>query len=75
MHGAKSVRAAVTHPVLSGTGVERVNRSKIIELITTDTIPLPVEKQIDKISVVSVSPLLAALIRAVHLGDSVSNLF
>jgi ribose-phosphate pyrophosphokinase len=74
-HGAKSVRAAVTHPVLSGAGVERVNRSKIMELITTDTIPLPVEKQMDKISVVSVSPLLAALVRAVHLGDSVSTLF
>ncbi len=71
--GAKSVRAAVTHPVLSGTGVERLNRSKIVELITTDTIPLPVEKQIDKISVVSVSLLLARALRQVHVGKSLSN--
>ncbi len=72
--GAHSVRAAVAHPVLSGASTERLNRSKISELITTDTIPLPAEKQIDKISVVSVAPLLAAAVRAVHTGESVSQL-
>ncbi|MCC6748962.1 MAG: ribose-phosphate pyrophosphokinase [Deltaproteobacteria bacterium] len=69
-HGARSVRAAVTHPVLSGTGVERLNRSKIIQLICTDSIPLPVEKQIDKITVVSLAERLAAAIRNVHAGGS-----
>ena len=72
--GARSVRAAVAHPVLSGPGMERLNRSKISELITTDSIPLPSEKQIDKITVVSVAPLLATAIRAVHLGESLSQL-
>lgn len=72
--GAKSVRAVVSHPVLSGTGVERLNRSKITELITTDTIPLPVEKQIEKITVVSVAPLLARAIRHVHVGKSLATL-
>ena len=72
--GARSVRAAVTHPVLSNPAMERINRSKMVELICTDTIPLPVEKQIDRISVVSVAERLAATIRAVHLGDSVSQL-
>ena len=38
--GARSVRAMATHPVLSGSGIERLNRSKISELITTDTIPV-----------------------------------
>jgi ribose-phosphate pyrophosphokinase len=72
--GARSVRAAVTHPVLSGSGVEKLNRSKIAELITTDTIPLPVEKQIDKITVVSVADLLARAIHAIHAGRSISEL-
>lgn len=71
--GAKSVRAVVTHPVLSGTGVERLNRSKITELITTDTIPLPVEKQIDKVTVVSVASLVARALRHVHVGKSLST--
>ncbi len=73
--GARSVRAAVTHPVLSGSSIERLNRSKISELITTDTIPLPAERQIEKITVVSVAPLLAAAIRNIHTGQSVSQLY
>ena len=72
--GARSVRAAVTHAVLSGSAIERLDRSKISELICTDTIPLPVEKQIDKISVVSTAPLLAAAVRNVHTGESVTQL-
>ena len=72
--GARSVRAAVTHAVLSGAGVERLNRSKISEVIVSDSIPLPVEKQIDKISVFSVAPLLAAAIDNIHRGESVSVL-
>ena len=73
-HGANSVLAAVTHPVLSGPAVDRVARSKISQLIVTDTIPLPTEKQIDKISVVSVAPLLAAAVQNVHTGESVTKL-
>jgi ribose-phosphate pyrophosphokinase len=72
--GAKSVRAVVTHPVLSGSGVERLNRSKIAQLIATDTVPLPVEKQIDKIAVVSVAEQLAKVIENVHHGRSVKGL-
>ncbi|HQK19282.1 MAG TPA: phosphoribosyltransferase family protein, partial [Polyangiaceae bacterium] len=71
--GAKSVRAAAVHPVLSGSGVERLHRSRIDELITTDTIPLPVEKQIEKVTVVSMASLLAKAIRHVHVGKSLSN--
>jgi ribose-phosphate pyrophosphokinase len=72
--GARSVRGAVTHAVLSGSGVERLDRSKISEVIVTDTIPLPAEKPIDKGSVVSVAPLLASAIRNVHIGESVTKL-
>lgn len=72
--GARSVRAAVAHAVLSGSGTERVNRSKLSEIITTDSIPLPAEKQIDKITVVSVAPLLASAIHAIHAGESLSEI-
>jgi len=68
--GARSVRAAATHPVLSGSAIERINRSKLAELICTDTVPLPVEKQIDKITVVSVAGRLAQAIRTVHEGGA-----
>lgn len=71
--GARTVRAAVTHPVLSGTGCERLNRSKIDELICTDSIPLPIEKQIEKITVVSLASLLAEVIRSVHEGKPMSH--
>jgi ribose-phosphate pyrophosphokinase len=73
-NGARSVRAVVAHPVLSGPAIERIHRSKVSELIVTDTIPLPAEKQLDKISVVSVARLLAAAISNVHTGESVSKL-
>ncbi len=73
-NGAKSVLAAVTHPVLSGPAMDRIARSKISQLIVTDTIPLPREKQIEKIHVVSVAPLLAAAIQNVHTGESVTEL-
>lgn len=72
--GAKNVRAAVIHPVLSGPVIERIDRSKVSEYIVTNTIPLPVEKQIDKMRVVSVAPLLAAAISNIHTGESVSQL-
>ncbi len=72
--GARSVRSVVTHGVLSGSAVERINRSKVDQLICTDSVPLPVEKQIDKIDVASVSGLLANAIRNVHEGESVSQL-
>ena len=71
---ARSVRAAVSHPVLSGTALERIDRSKIVELIVTDTVPLPVEKQIDRITVVSVAPLVAAAIRNINAGESIMQL-
>jgi ribose-phosphate pyrophosphokinase len=73
--GARSVRAVATHPVLSGSGTERLNRSKIGELVTTDTIPLPAEKRIDKITVVSMAGLLGGAIRNINAGESVTQLY
>ncbi|MDW8206994.1 MAG: ribose-phosphate pyrophosphokinase [Chloroherpetonaceae bacterium] len=73
--GAASVHACCTHPVLSGKAVERLNCSPLRSIIVTDTIPLPPEKQIPKIKVLSVAPLLADAILRIHEDSSVSELF
>lgn len=73
--GAKKVYGAATHGVLSGPAIERINESELEKFIITDTIPLPKEKQIDKIEIVSVSALFAEAMRRIHDNESVSTLF
>jgi ribose-phosphate pyrophosphokinase len=73
--GAKEVYACCTHPVLSGPAIERINESCLKEVVVTNTIPLPEEKRIDKIKVLSVAPLLGEAIVRVHQDASVSELF
>jgi ribose-phosphate pyrophosphokinase len=73
--GAKDVSVAVVHPVLSGNAVARLRAAPITELVVTDTIPLPPEKQDPKITVLSVANLLAEAIARVHDGRSVSELY
>jgi ribose-phosphate pyrophosphokinase len=70
--GARTIYAACTHPVLSGPAVERLARSPIKELVVTDTIPLPPHKHLEKITVLSVAPLLGESIQRIHTGASVS---
>lgn len=74
-NGATDVYAACTHPVLSGPAIERINNSKIKELVITNTIPLPEEKQSEKITVLSVAPLISEAIIRVHERQSISILF
>lgn len=73
--GAKEVTAAVTHPILSGPAKERLNGSPLKELVVTDTVPLPPERRIQKIKVLSVAPLFAEAIRRIHEEESLSILF
>ncbi|UCE85292.1 MAG: ribose-phosphate pyrophosphokinase [Deltaproteobacteria bacterium] len=73
--GAAAVEAAAVHPILSGRAIARIRESPIRSLVVTDTVPVPADKRIDKITVLSVAPLFAAAIRAIHCGDSVSALF
>lgn len=73
--GATGVIACCTHPVLSGNAPERILNSPIRKLIVTDTIPVPPEKLNEKITVLSVAPLLAEAILRIHNDDSVSVLF
>lgn len=73
--GAKEVFACCTHPVLSGPAVDWINESHVKELVATNTIYLPKEKQSDKIKILSIAPLLAETIQRVHNNESVSSLF
>lgn len=73
--GAREVHACVSHGVLSADAAQRVQDSVLKSLLVTDTIPLPAEKQKPKISVISVSGLLADAIARIHDDSSVSALF
>ena len=73
--GAKSVRACATHPVLSGPAIERIEESAIDELVLLNTMPIPKEKMLDKIKVLSVGPLFAETLTRVHCNESISKIF
>ena len=74
-NGAREVYASATHPILSGPAVQRIEESSIKELVVTDTILLPPEKRLPKITVLSVASLLGEAIRRIHTGQSVGALF
>lgn len=75
-NGAKSVRAYITHPVLSGPAIKNIQNSVLDEIVVTDTIPLSAEaKQCDKIRVVSLAEMLAQAIKRVNVEESVSSMF
>ena len=73
--GAKDVYVGCTHGVLSGPAIERIQNSSLKELVMTSTIPLPKEKQIEKIVVVSISELFAEAISRIHSETSIGELF
>ena len=74
-NGAKEVYACCTHPVLSGPAMERIENSSIKELVVTNTIQLPEEKKIDKLTELSVAPLIGEAIVRVHEEQSISKIF
>src|SRR5699024_11952337 len=73
--GAKGVYACDTHTVLSGPAIERIEKSQIKEMVVTNSICLPEEKKIDKLTQLSVASLFADAIKRVHNNESVSTLF
>ena len=72
-HGAKSVMALGTHPVLSGPAIERIENSVLDEIVMTNTIPLT--QKCSKIRILSVAPLFAEVIRRINNDESVNSLF
>ena len=73
--GAIEVDACCTHGVLSGPALKRIEESAINELLVLDTIELPADKKIDKITMVSVADIFADAISFIHNGSSISSLF
>jgi ribose-phosphate pyrophosphokinase len=73
--GAAEIIATATHGVLSGAAVDRLKNSRISEVVLTDTLPIPEERRFDKLTVLSIAPLLARAIREVFDDGSVTSLF
>ena len=73
--GAREVYACATHGIFSGPAFDRIQNSCIEEVIVTNTIPVPVERQVGKIKVLSIAPLMAETIKNVYSNNSVAALF
>lgn len=73
--GAREIYAGCTHGVLSGPAIERIKNSPIKELVVTNTIPIPEEKKIDKITVLSMAPLFAEAIKRLNEARPLGELF
>jgi ribose-phosphate pyrophosphokinase len=74
-NGAAEVVAATTHAVFSGEAVDRLKNSPMSRVIATNTLPIPSEKQFDKLELLSVAPLLADALESVFEDTSVSEIF
>lgn len=72
-NGAKSVRAAITHPVLSADAYKKINDSALTELIVTDSIPL--KQECDKITVLPIAELFATVMHQIYDNKSISSSF
>jgi ribose-phosphate pyrophosphokinase len=73
--GANRIFVCATHAIFSDPAVERLCTLEIEEIVVTDTVPLPRRKRLPNVTILSVAPLLAEVIRRIHLGISVGALF
>jgi len=73
--GVKEVYACCTHPIFSDAAIQRIASSPVKEVVVTDTVPIKDEKKVDKITVLSMAPLLGEAIHRIHTGLSVGALF
>lgn len=73
--GAEAVYCSATHGLLSGPAIERLSDDAVTKVVLTDTMPLPEERKLDKITQVSMAPLFAEAIKRIHTNTSVSCLF
>jgi len=73
--GAKKVYACCTHPVFSGSAIQRIASCPVKEVVVTDTIPVNDKKKLDKITVLPIAPLLGEAIHRIHTGLSIGAMF
>ena len=74
-HGTKEIYAACTHGILCGSAIERIEKSPIKEFVTTNTVPIPEEKRIKKMKILSIAPLFAETIKRVNEAQPLGDLF
>ena len=73
--GAADVVIAATHAVLSGPAVDRLKNCPVREVVVTNTLPIPEDRRFDKLTTLSIAPLIARAIREVFQDGSVTSLF
>jgi len=74
-HGANEVYACCTHPVFSDSAIQKIASSPVKEVVVTDTIPVTGNKKLDKITILSMAPLLGEAIHRIHTGSSIGAMF
>jgi len=74
-NGAKNIYSSITHPLLSGPALDRINKSELTKLYVSDTIPLGPDIKTDKISIITASDIFAEAIKRTHYNESISSLF
>ncbi len=73
--GAKEIYACCTHPIFSGPAIQRIAACPVKEVVITDTVPVPENKKLDKITVLPIAPLLGEAIHRIHTGLSIGAMF
>ena len=73
--GAKEVYACCTHPIFSGPAIQRIDSSPVKEVVVTNTVPVKDGKRLDKMTVLSMAPLLGEAIHRIHTGLSIGAMF
>ena len=74
-NGAKEVYACCTHPIFSGPAIQKIASCPVKEVVVTNTVPLNDKKKLDKITVLSMAPLLGEAIHRIHTGLSIGAMF
>jgi ribose-phosphate pyrophosphokinase len=74
-HGIKEIYACCTHPIFSGPAIQRIASCSLKEVVVTDTVPVTGYKMLDKITVLSIAPLLGEAIHRIHTGLSIGAMF
>ncbi|MET9259324.1 ribose-phosphate pyrophosphokinase [Amycolatopsis sp. NPDC004079] len=74
--GARSIRVACTHGLFADGALKRIGgQEDVLEIVCTNTVPVPVEERTEKLRILSIAPALAEAMRRIHNGESVSSLF
>lgn len=74
-YGVKNIYAAATHGILAGDAIEKIKNSPIKELVVTNTVPVPEEKRIEKLKVLSIAPTFAEAIKRIHEERPLGEIF